>query len=185
MTSRDRREGVPRTPSRRTAVTALAAAALGAVATACRPGYAGPSADRPSGAGSPSGGVSLTIVGIITQDLARSLDFYRRLGLAIPPTTDTGSLRLRMPDGHVLFWETPPVVHDFDPGWAVPPAGDRRVVVEFGFPTAAALDTTYAALVAGGSPPRLAPFDQGGGIRYAVVEDPDQNQISLRYSTTR
>lgn len=125
--------------------------------------------------------VALGIVGLLVADLDRSLRFYRLLGLDVPEAPGGGSYRLRMPDGHVLFWETAAVVHSFDPTWELPPPADRRIVLEFGFTTPADLEATHRALVAAGAPERLAPFDQGGGVRYAIVVDPDGNQIALRH----
>jgi len=125
--------------------------------------------------------VVLAIIGILTGDINRSLSFYRRLGLDVPSSTDADSYRLRMTDNHVVFWETAAAVHAFDPSWALPPTADRRIVLEFGFASPTGLDATFRSLVADGAPSYLAPIDQGGGVRYAIVKDPDGNQISLRY----
>jgi catechol 2,3-dioxygenase-like lactoylglutathione lyase family enzyme len=128
-----------------------------------------------------AGAVGLAIVGIITADINRSLRFYRQLGLDVPESVDAQSYRLRAADGHVFFWETPAVITSFDPTWTPPPPGDRRVVLEFGFDDPDSLDETFRRLLDGGAPSRLAPFEQGGGVRYAMVVDPDGNQVSLRY----
>lgn len=129
-----------------------------------------------------SGGtVSLGCVGIVARDLPASLAFYRSLGLVIPDDAGGGSdYRLRLPTGQVLFWETYAVVRDFDPSWQ-PSTGNRRVVLEFGFATAQALDDTYAGLTADGHEGYLAPFTfDNSTVRYALVSDPDGNEIGLR-----
>lgn len=128
----------------------------------------------------------LAIVGIIAVDLNQSLRFYRRLGLDVPASVDPGlrSYRLHADDGHVIFWETPDVILGFDRTWSPPPDGDRRIVLEFGFDTPATLDATYHDLVDHGVVGRLAPFELGAGVRYAIVLDPDGNQVSLRFPAT-
>jgi catechol 2,3-dioxygenase-like lactoylglutathione lyase family enzyme len=125
-----------------------------------------------------NGTIGLGIVGLIVRDLAASLDFYRRLGLDIPPGVTGSNYRLRLPNGQVFFWDDYATVRSFDPGWR-PSAGNRRVVLEFGFASPEALDATYAALIAAGHEGYLAPFDVGA--RYALVKDPDGNEIGLRY----
>jgi predicted enzyme related to lactoylglutathione lyase len=127
------------------------------------------------------GTVGLGIVGILTNDIGRSLRFYRLLGLDVPESVPGNSFRLRSPDGHVLFWENPAEIHSFDAAWVMPPPMPRRIVLEFGFAKPDDLDETFRLLTAAGAPIYLAPFDQGGGVRYAMVLDPDGNQISLRY----
>jgi len=123
--------------------------------------------------------VGLGIVGLIVRDLAASLAFYRRLGLAIPPAVAGDNFRLRLPGGQVFFWDTYEVTRGYDPDWA-PSSGHRRVVLEFGFPTARAVDDTYADLTGAGHDGYLSPRDVGAA-RYALVRDPDGNEIGLRY----
>lgn len=128
------------------------------------------------------GTVGLGCVGVFVQDLRASLNFYRRLGLAIPESAG-GSFdyRLRLPSGQVFFWETYEAVRAFDPAWR-PATGSRRVVLEFGFATPGALDAKYAELTAAGHEGRLEPFTfTGSTVRYALINDPDGNEIGLRY----
>jgi len=175
--------GVPRRAALKAALATLAAsvaAACGSSSVGQKPGTASPA--TPDAAG--RGAVVLSIVGILTADLNRSLAFYRRLGLEVPESTDGDSYRLRLTGDHVLFWETPSAVLAFDPSWSLPPSGGRRIVLEFGYATTDDLQATYRELTAHGAPTYLAPFDLGEGIRYAIVEDPDGNQISLRYPAT-
>jgi len=165
---------------RRLLVQGVAATATATLA-ACGVGKHGTAPSSASADGTPRGAVGLAIVGIITADISRSLRFYRQLGFDVPATWDGDSYRLNTTDNHVLFWETHTAIHAFDPAWSPPPPGDRRIVLEFGFASPDDLDTTYRTLADDGAPRYLAPFDQGGGVRYAIVADPDGNQVSLRY----
>lgn len=124
--------------------------------------------------------LGLGIVGLIVRDLGRSLEFYRRLGLNVPPDAAQGTnFRLRMDNGQVFFWDTYEVVRDFDPDWQ-PSSGDLRVILEFGFAHAEQVDAKHNELVEAGASSYLAPRSLGQ-TRYALVEDPDGNQIGLRF----
>lgn len=172
------------TPSRRHLLIGAAAALASAGLTACGAGSPPASAPNPAPPPSvPGGTLGLGIVGIIVADLPASLAFYRRLGLAIPADVDTreGAFRLPQPNGTILFWETVAYVQGFDPTYR-PATGDRRIVLEFGFATADNVTSVYNTLLAAGARSRLAPVTWSGGtIRYAILTDPDNNQISLRW----
>ncbi|MGI8404738.1 MAG: VOC family protein [Thermomicrobiales bacterium] len=129
-----------------------------------------------------SGTIGPVCIGIFVRDLPESLNFYRRLGLAIPEDAGGGyDYRLRLPTGQVFFWETYEAVRAFDPNWQ-PSSGNRRAVLEFGFATAQALDDKYAELTSAGYEGYLAPFTfSNSTVRYALIKDPDGNEIGLRY----
>lgn len=60
--------------------------------------------------------------------------------------------------------------------------GDRKVNLGFGFSAAEEVNAMYDALVAPGAQGYFPPTSwNGGDIRYAIVVDPDDNQISLRW----
>lgn len=126
------------------------------------------------------GTVGLGIVGLVVRDLSKSLDFYRKLGLAIPDGASAGSnYRMRLPNGQVFFWDNYETVRSFDPDWE-PSSGNRRIVLEFGFATAQAVDDKYAELTSAGYEGYLPPRSFGP-TRYALIKDPDDNEIGLRY----
>ena len=164
--------------------TWLAALTLLALSACGGSGGSAPSAAGATPTPFVSGGtLGLGIVGLVVRDLPASLSFYRQLGLAVPADVDTssGAYRLRRPDGQILFWETVDYVRDFDPAYQ-PPTGHRRIVLEFGFARPDEVNAMHDRLVAGGAPSRLAPVSWSGDtIRYAIVVDPDGNQISLRW----
>lgn len=133
----------------------------------------------PAAATVPGGTLGLGIVGMIVHDLQRSLDFYRTLGLAIPDHVTGDNFRMTLPTGQVFFWDADTIVRSFDPDWR-PATGSRRIVLEFGFATPEAVDAKYTEMVDAGHPSYLSVRDLFGA-RYAVIVDPDGNQISLRY----
>jgi uncharacterized glyoxalase superfamily protein PhnB len=87
-------------------------------------------------------------------------------------------VEVRMGNGLTLFWDTAELVASFDPE-REPAAGGRRVVLEFDCGSAYGVDEKYAELGDDGHAGRKAPFDAPWGPRYAMVIDPDGNEISL------
>jgi len=152
-----------------------------AAPTAAEPTAAEPTAAETAAApasADPNATLGLGITGLIVADVPRSLAFYRRLGIPIPEGVTGDSYRLPLATGQVFFWDTETLTRSWDPGWT-PRTGSRRVVLEFGFATPAAVDAKYADMVAAGYPGYRPPGDLFGS-RYAIVVDPDGNQIALR-----
>jgi catechol 2,3-dioxygenase-like lactoylglutathione lyase family enzyme len=118
-------------------------------------------------------------IGLITADLAASLAFYRRLGLAIPAGAESEPhVAVELPGGLRLSWDTVEVIRSFDPGYELPPSG-HRMGLAFNCGSPAAVDATYAELVGAGHPVYKEPWDAFWGQRYAVVLDPDGNSVEL------
>ncbi len=122
--------------------------------------------------------IGLGIVGLIVRDLKASLDFYRRLGLHIPTTVTGDNYRMKLPSGQVFFWDTYAVTQSYDPSWQ-PSTGHRRIVLEWGFSNAQAVNDKYTELTTAGYVGYLSPRNLGA--QYALIKDPDGNEIGLRY----
>jgi len=121
----------------------------------------------------------IALFGLITDDLPRTLAFYRRLGVEIPAEADEQPhVEVTLPGGLRLAWDTVETIRSFDPEWA-PPTGGHRFAIAFEYPEPAAVDQAYAELVAAGYHGQLAPWDAFWGQRYAVVHDPDGNAVDL------
>ncbi len=119
------------------------------------------------------------VVGVVVDDMSRSLAFYRRLGLAIPPEADAEAhVQASLPGDLSIAWDTADVIKSFDPSWS-PPSGGHRLGVAFECDGPAEVDSTYADLVAAGYEGHLEPWDAVWGMRYAVVHDPDGNSVDL------
>jgi catechol 2,3-dioxygenase-like lactoylglutathione lyase family enzyme len=122
--------------------------------------------------------VRLDMVGIAVKDMARSLRFYRLLGLAIPETQD-GEPHVEFAVGSVrLAWDTLEVLRMVYGEWDEAPSG-HRVELAFACREPAEVDRVYDRMVEHGYHGHKPPWDAFWGQRYAIVEDPDGNLISL------
>ena len=73
----------------------------------------------------------LDLIGLVVADMARSLAFYRRLGLELPPDADgQPHVEAALPGGLRLAWDTVETIRSFDPDWA-PPSGGHRLGLAF------------------------------------------------------
>ena len=122
----------------------------------------------------------LHMLNVIVRDMTASLDFYRRLGVAPPDGAEAagGHLQLRMPGGFSLELDTAESARLWHAGWRADPAS-AGVVIGFSLPTREAVDERYAELTAAGYVGRQPPFDAFWGARYAIVADPEGNDVGL------
>ncbi|HEY0697453.1 MAG TPA: VOC family protein [Micromonospora sp.] len=119
------------------------------------------------------------LIGLVVADMARSLAFYRRLGLDIPADADAEPhVEVTLPGGLRLAWDTAATIRSFDPGWT-PPSGTAQASLAFRCDSPAEVDAVYAELTAAGAHGHLPPWDAFWGQRYAVVHDPDGNPVDL------
>jgi len=121
----------------------------------------------------------LDALGFVATDLARSLTFYRLLGLDIPADADTQQhVEFTLANGLRLMWDTTDIIAGMDAHWTAP-TGGHRIAVAFLCTTPAEVDETYAAVTAAGFTGHLAPWDAFWGQRYATLHDPDGNAVDL------
>ncbi len=134
--------------------------------------------DRRSG-GAP---LELYMVGVVVADMARAVQFYRRLGVAIPEDSERNEhVEVRM-SGITFFLATRRSNARWDPA-ATSPSGGYRIVLEFYLKTTQALDAKYAEMIGFGYESHSAPSDVSPELRFAMVNDPDGNTILLSAST--
>lgn len=121
----------------------------------------------------------IDLIGLVVADMARSLAFYRRLGLPIPPGAEAEPhVEVTLPGGLRLAWDTVETIRSFDPGWT-PPGGGARMSIAFRCDSPAEVDACYAELTTAGYVGHLPPWDAFWGQRYAVLLDPDGNAVDL------
>lgn len=121
----------------------------------------------------------LHMLNIVVAGMSASLDFYRRLGVPVPDGEGaSGHVQLQMPGGFSLELDTAESARLWHAGWRADPAS-VRVVIGFALPTREAVDERYAELTAAGHAGRQPPFDAFWGARYAIVADPDGNDVGL------
>ena len=118
------------------------------------------------------------LLGMVVQDMAKALAFYRLLGLDIPAEADgEGHVEYVTPGGFRIAWDTLAVIESFD-GPRTPPVG-HRMGLAFLCDDPVDVDERYAAVTAAGYAGHKAPWDAFWGQRYAVVVDPDGNLVDL------
>lgn len=121
----------------------------------------------------------LDMIGLVVEDLAASLAFYRRLGLDLPADADDEPhVEATLPGGLRIAFDPVSTITSFDPSWQAP-TGSPRVAFAFLVDTPAEVDSLHDELVADGAASHLAPFDAPWGQRYATLHDPDGNAVDL------
>lgn len=122
----------------------------------------------------------LHMLNLVVGDTAASVDFYRRLGVELPSGEEPSDVHvaMRTPGGFSLELDTAESVRLWHAGWRAEPAS-TRMVIGFALPSRAAVDDRYAELTAAGYAGRQPPFDAFWGARYAIVADPDGNDVGL------
>ena len=123
--------------------------------------------------------VTLDAFGIVVADMARSVAFYRALGLDFPEgAAQQGHAEATLGGGVRLMLDTHDIIRSFAPEWT-PPTGGHRMGLAVRCESPAAVDATYAALTSAGHPGTKEPWNAFWGQRYAQVSDPDGNPVDL------
>lgn len=128
--------------------------------------------------------LELYMLGLTVQDMDKSLEFYRRLGLAIPEESEGQThVQVKMGSGFTLFLDSNPA--RWDPKFAKSEATRQEAsdaypsVLEFYLQTQTAVEEKYAELVDLGHQGYRAPYATAFGMCFAMVKDPDGNTILL------
>lgn len=129
--------------------------------------------------------LELYMLGLITKDMKTSLEFYRRLGLAIPEGSEEKThVEVKMGSGLTFFLDSRP--SRWDPGFVrkdeperMEAADNYHSLLEFYLKTRDAVDIKYSELIGFGYQSRRAPYETSIGMYFAMVNDPDGNTILL------
>jgi catechol 2,3-dioxygenase-like lactoylglutathione lyase family enzyme len=121
---------------------------------------------------------TLNAIGLVVADMAKSLAFYRRLGVDVAADAERAPHAEAQLGGIKLMWDTYDTITSFDPDWT-PGSGGPRNSLAFLCTGPAEVDATYADMVAAGHDGHRAPWDAPWGQRYAVLRDPDGNGVDL------
>jgi catechol 2,3-dioxygenase-like lactoylglutathione lyase family enzyme len=119
----------------------------------------------------------LNAIGIVSSDMARSIRFYRLLGLDVPETPGEGHVDASLPNGLRLMLDSEEVVLSFRPDWARATGNQVSLALECGSP--AEVDEVYVRVVAAGFQGEKEPWDAFWGQRYAQLADPDGVPVDL------
>jgi uncharacterized glyoxalase superfamily protein PhnB len=121
----------------------------------------------------------LDAFGIVVSDMARSVAFYRRLGLDFPEgAEEQPHAEAELPGGVRYMLDTDDTVRAFDPEWQRPSDG-HMVGGAFRCESAAEVDRVYRELLDAGATRHKEPWDAFWGQRYAQLKDPDGTVIDL------
>lgn len=121
----------------------------------------------------------LDFFAVVVSDMARSLAFYRKLGLEFPEGSEgEGHVEAQLRGGMRYGLDTEEVMRSFDPEWQRP-TGGHAVGGAFRCDSPAEVDKVYAELLAAGGSPHKEPWDAFWGMRYAQLADPDGTVIDL------
>ena len=119
----------------------------------------------------------LNALGIVTSDMARSITFYRLVGLDVPETPDEGHVDTFLPNGVRFMLDSEDTVLSFRPEWTRETG--NQVGLAFECASAAEVDDLYARITAAGFDGEKAPWDAFWGQRYAQLRDPDGVGVDL------
>jgi len=117
------------------------------------------------------------MVVLLVEDMARSVAFYRRLGVSFPDGVESRpSVVVDLGGGHNLVLST--TFGANVPDYASP-AGDSRTFLEFFVEGDAAVDELYGRLTAAGYRGRRSPFRTDFGAWMALIDDPDGTTVLI------
>jgi catechol 2,3-dioxygenase-like lactoylglutathione lyase family enzyme len=122
--------------------------------------------------------LELYMVGVIVEDMPRAVEFYRRLGLAIPDGSESKQhVEVKM-GGMTFFLNAKQLNAKWDPA-KTEASGGYRIILEFYLKAIEVVDTKYAELTGYGYHGHCAPYHVNNDLYFAMVDDPDGNTILL------
>jgi len=121
----------------------------------------------------------LDFFGIVVSDMARSVAFYRLLGLEFSEGAENEDhAEAPLPGGVRYALDTEEVVRAYDPNWKRPSEGHVGGGA-FRCDSPDEVNQLYRDLLAAGASPHMEPSDAVWGQRYAQLKDPDGTVIDL------
>lgn len=124
--------------------------------------------------------LNLYMVGLIVQDMGRSQEFYRRLGVALPESSEKQPVVEVKMGGELTFLLLQPSIGSIksDNPELAQEGSVSSVFLEFNLKSREAVDAKYAELTEAGYQGYHTPFESPFGY-LAVVNDPDGNTVVL------
>ncbi|MEM7333105.1 MAG: VOC family protein [Chloroflexota bacterium] len=122
--------------------------------------------------------LNLYMVGIMVEDMAKSVQFYRRLGVELPDGSENQQhVEVKMND-LTFFLHSNRLNQMWDPNKS-PAVGGYRIVLEFYLENPEGVDAKYQELVDYGYESHFAPYHTPLNTYFAMINDPDGNTILL------
>jgi uncharacterized glyoxalase superfamily protein PhnB len=120
----------------------------------------------------------LDAFGTVVSDMARSVAFYRKLGLDFPEGAESEDHAEAPLAGGVRFMlDTEDVIRSFDPEWKRPDGHVHGGAFRCDSPEE--VDRVYGELLEAGASAHKEPWDAFWGHRYAQLKDPDGTILDL------
>lgn len=119
----------------------------------------------------------LNAIGIVASDPAKSIRFYRLLGVDMPDTPGEGHVEGSFPSGLRLMLDSEEVIRSFQPEWSRETGNQLSLAFECASP--AEVDEVYARMTGAGFAGEKEPWDAFWGQRYALLQDPDGVEVNL------
>jgi len=121
--------------------------------------------------------LELYMVGLVTQDMNRSLEFYQRLGLAIPPNSaGKKHVGVKMESGVTFFLNTTFA----NTSGHTKIADNSHVILEFYLSNRAEVDAKHKELTGFGYQSSRAPaFEPSINVYFTLISDPEGHTIML------
>ncbi len=123
--------------------------------------------------------LEIYMVGVIVEDMPRALEFYRRLGVAIPEGSENQQhVEVKM-GAMTFFLSTKTLNARWDPARTDVTGSGYRMILEFYLESREAVDAKYTEMIGYGYKSHIAPFETPFKMYFAMVDDPDGNTILL------
>jgi len=118
----------------------------------------------------------LNAIGIVASDVARSIAFYRLLGVDVPEEGE-GHIEATLPSGTRFMLDEESVVKSFRPDWTRETGNQLALAFECSSP--AEVDELWSRAKDAGFEADKEPWDAFWGQRYAQLRDPDGVPVDL------
>ena len=130
-----------------------------------------------------SDGTTFIGVHVGVADMAKAMDFYRRVGLSVPAGAENDvHVEIDLGGSAHLAFSTPAVIAMYDAAWRGP-SPSTATVMQFQLPSRLAVDEMYELLTAVGYNGHLTPIDAFWGNRYCEVDDADGHTVGFHSPT--
>lgn len=128
--------------------------------------------------------LELYMIGLMVADMGKALEFYQRLGLAIPEGSEARThVQIKMSGGLTFFLDSDPARWNNQFVKKAPNAGEASdgysAVLEFYLKSQHAVEAKYAELTGFGYRGRRAPYKTTFNMCFALIDDPDGNTLLL------
>jgi uncharacterized glyoxalase superfamily protein PhnB len=118
----------------------------------------------------------LNAIGIVAADPARSIAFYRLLGVDFPEDGE-GHIEATLPSGVRLMLDSEETITSFNAEWTR--ATGNQLALAFECTSPSEVDETFARVRDAGFQAEKEPWDAFWGQRYAQLRDPDGVPVDL------